>query len=181
MASPPRPIRPRLHPACAGPRPMKWASEAGASAGERDRRLWVGARVTPRKRGRLWLPAKRTQQAGRLNVARRRPAPFWSPLPAPAIWPWLLQVPIPAAGLVLYRRSLRLFVPPSLRASVPLSLRPFMPSSLLPPASPPLPFWQSPPRSLVPGPRSRRSRRERKSHFCRNTYVNGHLQKAHVF
>jgi len=39
---------------------MKWASEAGASAGVRDRQLWVGARVTPKTRGRLRLAAKRT-------------------------------------------------------------------------------------------------------------------------
>ena len=166
-APPPRPIRPRLHRACAGPRPMKWASEARASVGVRDRRLWValrrhltscavgllthraaiarqwrdnararrvgrpaarcgvvpvGARVTPKTRGRLRLPAKRAQQAGRLNVARRRLSPSES-----------------------------------------------------------LPFWQSPSWSQVPGPRSRRSPRERKSHFCKVTYVNGRAQKQRVF
>jgi hypothetical protein len=44
-----------------------------------------------------------------------------------------------------------------------------------------LPFWQFPSWSLAPGPGSRRSRRARKSHFCRNTYVNGRAQKERVF
>jgi hypothetical protein len=89
-APPPRPIRPRLHPACAGPRPMKWASEAGAGTGERDRRLWVGPRGTPN----TWSPAvpRNTRPASwaakcrsALYVAVRFPGPcrFGGFIPGP--------------------------------------------------------------------------------------------------
>jgi len=104
VGPPPRPTRPRLHPAYAEPRPMKWASRAGASAGERDRRLCVGARLTSKTRRHVGLPETRPGRHGDsatswaakccspLALAVRAPSPcrFGSFLPGP----WS-QVPVP--------------------------------------------------------------------------------------
>jgi hypothetical protein len=99
----------------------------------------------PRKRGRLRLPAKRAQRAGRLNAARRRLSPSCSRVSA------VLAVSVLVPG----------------------------PRSPFPPFFLPFRNPKSAIRNAFPG--SRRSRRERKSHFCRNTYVNGRAQKQRVF
>jgi hypothetical protein len=172
----PRPTRPRLHPACAGPRPMKWASEAGANAGVQDRRWWgvlqrhltsCAVGFSPRRvfdlTHRAAIAPQRRDNAGARRVGR----------PAARC----RVVVVGARGTP--NHAVAFGSPPNAPCELGGQMLLGVASRRSSPKS--LPFWQSPSCSLVPVPRSRRSRRARKSHFCRNTYVNGHFQKARVF
>ena len=94
---PPRPIRPRLHPACAGPMGLR-------SRGQRRRTrspVVGGGSRHAKTRGRLRLPAERGLRAGRLTRGWGRPLcrhernPYSTPVAASRFPPLLSSLPAP--------------------------------------------------------------------------------------
>ena len=147
------------------PHAVRGASEPRPAPGSRQP---AACRRMPRCRCCLWAGlTTRAQRAGRPNVARRRLSPSWSP------------VPVPENAVARHGESSTCGSP--LNASAAADGQMLLGAGSRRPSPKSLPFWQLPSCSLVRGPCSRCSRRARKSHFCRNTYVNGHFSKARVF